>query len=104
MTRIPNSREIESFRVNLEAKLRFSWIERGNVGHSPLIDITLGSKYAKITTTTHGATSVYGFIDRNNGDLLKAASWTKPAKHPRGNIFAPDPLAGCTDYGLAYLR
>ena len=31
--------------------------------------------------------SVYCFIDRSNGDLLKAAGWKTPAKGKRGSIF-----------------
>lgn len=49
--------------------------------------------------------SAYAFIDRRNGDVLKPASFRAPAKHARGNLFAPDfglPCAG--PYGIAYLR
>ena len=104
MTRIPNPAEIEDFRVALSAKLAAGWKARANVGAPPAIAIVLGAKYAKIVRVEACGNSVYGFIDRANGDLLKAASWAKPAKHARGNILAADPLAGCTDYGLAYLR
>jgi len=30
--------------------------------------------------------SAFCFIDLTNGDILKAASWSAPAKHARGNI------------------
>ena len=49
--------------------------------------------------------SAWAFIDRRNGDVLKPASWKKPAKHARGNIFDADggmKLIG--PYGPAYLR
>lgn len=49
--------------------------------------------------------SVYAFIDKTNGDVLKADSWKKPAKHARGNIHNPDNGLTCTGpYGIVYLR
>jgi hypothetical protein len=35
-------------------------------------------------------TSVYCFIDRTNGDILKAESYKKPATGARGNIYQPE--------------
>jgi len=60
-----------------------------------------GSKYCKITISS----SVFCFIDLSNGDILKAASLYRPAKHARGNVFAND--LGCsavTEYGAVSLR
>jgi hypothetical protein len=48
--------------------------------------------------------SVHVFIERSTGNILKAHGWKGPAKGPRGNIFADDPLAGVTAYGGAYRR
>jgi len=50
--------------------------------------------------------SVYCFIDRTNGNVLKAASWAAPEKrNVRSNIFAPDHGASGVDgYGAVYLR
>lgn len=44
--------------------------------------VLAGRKYDKIVRVPYGAThgsSVYAFVDRQTGDLLKAASWKKPA-------------------------
>ena len=48
-----------------------------------------GIKFVKIVSREERSTggSVFCFVDRTNGDVLKAASWQKPAKHARGNIF-----------------
>lgn len=55
-----------------------------------------GKKYARIlkqemeedgNERPNGRTLI-GFLDLTNGDILKAASWKAPAKHPRGNIFS----------------
>jgi len=49
--------------------------------------------------------SVHCFLDRGNGDVLKAAGWKAPAKHARGNL--GDAHAGLGSMGVngpAYLR
>ena len=57
-----------------------------------LIQIEGGRKYVKISHTSDGGNgqkSVHSFINTENGDVLKPASWKAPAKHARGNIFSP---------------
>ncbi|WP_316200985.1 MULTISPECIES: hypothetical protein [unclassified Bradyrhizobium] len=50
-------------------------------------------------------TGVFCFVDKATGDVLKPASYDKPAKHARGNIFdAQNGLGKITQYGPAYLR
>ena len=64
----------------------------------PKMEVTFGRKYAKILNRS----SVWGFVDLSNGDLLKAASWRTPAKHSRGNIL--NGTAQYNVYGPAYLK
>jgi hypothetical protein len=55
-----------------------------------LIQVAGGRKYVKIVQKSDGGqgqTSVHSFVNTENGDILKAASWKTPAKHARGNIF-----------------
>jgi hypothetical protein len=48
--------------------------------------------------------SVYCFVEKANGNVLKAASYATPAKHARSNIFAADfGASGVTEYGARYL-
>jgi hypothetical protein len=47
-----------------------------------VLKTTLGKKYIKIIQRD----SVYGFINRENGDILFAAGFNTPAKHARGNV------------------
>ncbi len=74
------------------------------------VEITFGKKYARILHISihegkDGQTSCYGFINLENGDILKAESWAKPHPKPRGNIFADDlGMSGCNPYGVNYLR
>ena len=65
-----------------------------------------GRRYIKIVAhiSIHSS-SVFAFIDKTNGDILKPATWKAPAKHARGNLFdASSGLGGVGAYGIAYLN
>ena len=49
----------------------------------PVLSYTEGRKYCRIILDR----SVFGFINKETGDVLKAASWKAPAKTARGNLF-----------------
>ena len=52
---------------------------------------TKGKKYAKIIhITSYGNRSVHAFVDLNNGDVFKPASWQQPAKGIRYNLINED--------------
>ncbi len=66
-----------------------------------------GKRYFKIVRARTDGTSksVHCFVDTRNGDVLKAAGWSAPAKHARGNVFDEHNGLGAMDeYGPAYLR
>ena len=49
--------------------------------------IVTGRKYHKIVQTcTDGSQSVHAFVDKNTGELYKAASWKAPAKDVRFDL------------------
>ena len=50
---------------------------------------TRGSKYFKVEMNTRGSRSVYCFINKRNGEILKAAGWRGPAKGARGSVLIP---------------
>lgn len=61
----------------------------------------VNKKYIRIVSDG----SVHCFIDRTNGDVLKAAGWKAPAKHARGNIFDDkNGLGSMGPFGTAYLK
>lgn len=73
------------------------------VRHAPEpVTIEYGRKYARIVA----GTSVHTFINMENGDILKAASYKAPAPNGvRGNIFADDlGMNVVGPYGALYLR
>ena len=78
-------------------------------GFSRTVTIEFGRRYAKLISADVrcgelSAQSVYCFIDLTNGDILKAASWAKPAKHARGNVLRSDRMQSVTAYGANYLK
>ena len=72
------------------------------------ITFTRGKRYIKVIMTNDagdGQRSVHCFVDTTNGDVLKAAGWSAPAKHARGNLFDEhNGLGRMGPYGPAYLR
>lgn len=69
-----------------------------------------GKKYVRIVSTTvhsdgsNGQRSVHCFVNKENGDILMAATWKAPAKHPRGNIYQPNAMDAVTVHGAKYLK
>ena len=51
---------------------------------------TRGSKYFKVEMLSPGSRSVYCFINKRNGDILKPAGWRGPAKGTRGSVIDID--------------
>lgn len=70
----------------------------------------IGPRYVRVVRSEHvRATgekisgSVHCFVDRTNGDVLKASGWSAPAKGARGNIFdSANGLGRMNEYGPAY--
>ena len=70
----------------------------------PEISFTVGRKYVKVISEDN-QTFVWAFINMENGDIMKPASWKAPAKHARGNIYADDKGHNCvTAHGVVYMR
>ena len=67
--------------------------------------IQWGPRFARIVRDEGNSKSSFGFVDRTNGDILKAASWSAPAAGPRGNVLDRSTWAASHGpYGMAYRR
>jgi len=93
--------------------IRLKENELSGYTHQKEVDVIFneGSRYFKVLYRTQWASgdadikeSIHCFVDKNNGDILKAATWRAPAKHARGNIFNENCLKNVNGYGAAYLR
>ena len=53
------------------------------------IEFEAGSKYVKIVSISGGGSrSVHCFVEKANGNILRAASWKAPARNfVRGNVY-----------------
>lgn len=99
------------------------WLVQGYTFAPHAIHVAEASsdKWVKILTHDRGpdgsvtGKSVYAFVaakDFENktlgkiktGDIHKPASWSAPAKHARGNVFADDFAKCLTAHGIVYLR
>lgn len=72
-----------------------------------VLEMSDGRRYIRVDTVRdggHGQRSVWAFIDKKTGDILKAASYKAPAKHARGNLFDSTGGTGrLTPHGPQYL-
>ena len=62
-------------------------------------------KYYKVVRINcwENPSSVYCFVDKENGDIYKANGWKAPEKtHIRGNILTD--ISKCEEFGIAYLK
>lgn len=107
--------QVELFRETLERYVRLEHARNfPNVEVLTSIVAKIGKKYAKIIKEERSVNtgevchrSAHCFIDLATGDILKAASWAAPAKHPRGNIVTTIGMGVGTSvgsYGAAYLK
>lgn len=71
---------------------------------SPKIEVDICRKYVKvIEKSSDSRTRIFCFVNKENGDILKAATFKQPAKIARGNIYK-DYKDAITPYGAKYLR
>jgi len=97
----------ERFKIFFEKcqEIVSKWDEMRKNVYPATLHINQGSRYIKIVRKDISSKSVWAFVDKINGDVLKPASWSAPAKHARGNIFDEhNGLKNIGYYGPAYLR
>lgn len=81
-------------------------VYKAHCGKAARFSLEIGKRYIRVVChMTEQSSSVHCFVDIENGDVLKAAGWKRPAKHARGNIFdADNGLKNMGPFGPAYLR
>lgn len=71
---------------------------------APKFSAMEGGRFIRVVRDSRGSRSAHLFVDKTNGDILKTAGWSAPAKHARGNIFDKATWKNVGPYGAAYLR
>lgn len=67
-------------------------------------DLVEGSRWVKVVAGDGSSRSAWAFLDKTNGDVMKAAGWNAPAKHARANVFDRASWRNVGPYGPNYLR
>lgn len=79
--------QVALFVKTLQEYINDYWVKAKKIGNPPKVTSEFGTKWVKIVTEiTFDQRSVHCFIEPS-GNIFKAASWSSPAKHPRGSIF-----------------
>jgi hypothetical protein len=97
---------LNEFVKNLSTELENYYSEQFTYVKAPSIEVSEGPKFFKIISFDSSSRSVFCFIDKANGNILKASSWNAPAKHPRGSIFEKNYGWGTAlnAYGAVYMQ
>ncbi len=70
---------------------------------NPEITFTSGKKYWRVVKVDAGSRYAFCFVEKATGNILKTASWSKPARGIRGNILNQDQgMAAVTTHGAVY--
>jgi len=107
---IVSCRSAEEFNTALETFVRLAETN-ANKGKSELNQVTLsverGRRYCRIVSAyvnNPDSRSAFCFVDQD-GTILKADGWKRPAVGARGSIFGADRGASAvTEYGAVYFR
>lgn len=94
---------LEEFKVALQKMINEHYAEKFSNLTPPTITVMNGIKNVRVVRSEPHTRSVYCFIEKETGHILKPAGWNAPAKHPRGNIYNENMLDGCNPYGVRYL-
>ena len=91
--RLTTSQLVEKRSVALINALENNYNRSYPNSHDPKqFKLELGRKYWKINETNGG---VHAFVDRNNGNVFKPASYKSPAKHVRYNLLDESSFNNC---------
>ena len=96
--------QLQDFTDALQVMINDYHNEQGFTFDAPTVSIDKGGrKYIRIVRNDLSQRSVHCFVEVATGNILKAAGWTAPAKHARGNIFNENMLQGVGPYGANYM-
>lgn len=102
MAKIKIGKQIEDYKAENYKQALSEWLKKANKITSNELTVSVGRKYDRIISGENNwDRCAFCFINRSNGDVLKSASWSKPARHARGNIYTNK--LGVGQFGAHYL-
>ena len=101
-------KEFKDFVAEIEDIVHTHYREKFPSLTIPTIGFDNGRKYWRIWTKSGSSRSVYGFVRKDDGAILRAATWkapqTKTKSAVRGYITDPNPLDYCGPYSVKYVQ
>jgi len=92
-----------AFMAKAQAQVATRYQAQGYGNAAPVLTFMEGNRYVRLVKTSYGQRSAFGFVDKQNGNVLKAAGWKAPAKNfARGNIFDPQNGTGRVEWTGVY--
>jgi hypothetical protein len=87
--------KVQTFVAICQDRVNRTYAARYPTLRPDVLEIDEGNRYVKVFqrqitpdgVPTNGL-SVFAFIDKETGDVLKPAGWKAPAKIPRGNLLS----------------
>jgi len=98
---------LDTFLATTQARLDAEYAKNyGGYPAAPVLSADPGVKNVRIVATQRDTwgRSVFCFIRKADGAVLKAAGWKAPAKHVRGSILVNAGQDAITTYGAVYMR
>jgi len=97
---------LDTFLATTQARLDREYAQNyGDYPAAPTLTVDPGVKNVRIVANGPGPhRSVFCFIRKADGAVLKAAGWKAPAKHVRGSILVNAGQDAIGTYGANYLR
>ena len=100
--------QLDDFVTEIETLVHNHYKNRFPNLELPKIGVDNGRKYWRIWKADGSSKSVFGFVRKDDGAILKAATWkapqTKTKTAVRGYLTDEDRINTCTAYGVVYAR
>ena len=104
VSNLPLTARVEMWAMDLIDALEANYNKNYPDSSCPVkFETKIGKKYIKIIQVNGG---VHAFIDKNTGEVYKAASWKAPAKHVRYDLRIINQRTECyarADFAGGYL-
>lgn len=102
---------VAGYVAGVNTKMELNDAKYESIKFNTHCEVDYGPRYIRVRAKDDcGAHSVHSFIDRTNGDIVKAANFKAPdragkTKGVRGNVFAEDFGLSCVNYCMTnYLK